>query len=106
MPDALLEVLRVGIGALESLTNRDRRSVALLAALLNCEGCLLYKAGRIKDAENDLVECARLDPDNQTYRKNLELVRREAARNARPRPNDLCPCGSGRRFRKCCGLRR
>ena len=32
-----------------------------------------------------------------------EIARERAAAPARPRPNDLCSCGSGRKYKKCCG---
>jgi hypothetical protein len=113
--DDQLRRFQVGIRALRFPGDAGAKSAALLAALLNAQGCLLYEANRIGEAEHDLAESVRLRPENPTYRKNLDITRGSQA-TAKTRSvtpvhsgvgrNDPCPCGSGRKFKKCCGARR
>ena len=39
---------------------------------------------------------------NELYKecKNSQIVKRESNKVY---PNDLCPCGSGKKYKKCCG---
>ena len=67
---------------------------------------LAEMAGMVRRAFPDVVlEYARLG-------RTIEAAAREAARRAEPGPapqiarvgrNDPCPCGSGRKYKKCCG---
>ena len=38
--------------------------------------------------------------------RRRRLATRPIRRQPTPRPNDPCPCGSGRKWKRCCGLRR
>ena len=46
------------------------------------------------------TEQTKQDVDLPEEKKPVEPIRRETARVGR---NDLCPCGSERKFKKCCG---
>lgn len=76
--------------------NRDPRQLSHL-----CEGWKIFYAHALPG----LRELA------QTLRREREAAaRRETARPAprpvKPRPNDPCPCGSGRKFKLCCSQTR
>jgi tetratricopeptide (TPR) repeat protein len=101
-------------GALEALPDgvRDHRDIT--ASLRYLRGCTLGTLDQLADAEKDLAESVRLAPDSEPYREQLEVVRRalrgtgralerRAGRKAKVSRNSPCPCGSGRKYKRCCG---
>ncbi len=40
---------------------------------------------------------------NQALMRRMEIEEQIAARSSKIYPNDPCPCGSGKKYKKCCG---
>jgi uncharacterized protein YecA (UPF0149 family) len=61
------------------------------------------RTGKIFDAN----EMAKLDEEDKQYLREMNrplTVRQKLSR--RVHRNDLCPCGSGKKFKKCCLLKK
>jgi len=59
--------------------------------------------------QDDLYDQMRKVVERQKDTNVNELINQlitsyvNAAQNDDPKPNDKCPCGSGKKYRKCCG---
>ena len=112
----MVELAEEGIAALRSLPDKGNEYPTILAQLLHLKGCSLCDQKRLVEAEKEIAESARLDPKQPVYEEDLERIR--TALKERPREgagplsgervgrNDSCPCGSGKKFKRCCGVSR
>jgi len=114
-----------GAGAIRALPDGEKAYGRHLAALLYVKAVALSQQGRMKVAEELLEACCRHDPSGKVYAKELEKLhdarRRRtgdgrakrgrpatppAGSKAKPGRNDPCTCGSGKKYKNCCGRRK
>lgn len=71
---------------------------------------LFYEAGRLIDIEHEFLSVDSIPGDELARIKHIaELLRRQRLENARLVEggigrNQACPCGSGKKYKKCCSL--
>lgn len=115
MFDAVLKHAGQGASAIQALPQGARDHAPLVAHLIWLKGRALYGLGRLPEARDAMERCVQLDGRQDQYLEDLaqirdKLGRASAAGTARgakaPGRNDPCPCGSGRKYKKCCGRRR
>lgn len=76
-----------------------------------CEGYKAIYQHTVPTLEK-MAECLRMGHLARDYKRLPELRRQRRERVTAPRPgtqpgrNDSCPCGSGRKYKKCCGSAR
>lgn len=99
-PQIAVQLAEEGITALRVLPKGESQTAVLLAGLLHMQGVGLCDQGKLAPAIPVLTEGAHLDPKNPAYAKDLDTVRQMLKRLG---PNDKCPCGSGAKYKKCCG---
>jgi len=114
-PEALV-LIDESIAVLSAMREMEGDFPALLAEALHAKAVILCDVGRLRDAEELVLESLRLDSSVDLYRESLDSIRRALRRRPRrvapPKKtgqvgrNDPCPCGSGRKYKKCCGARR
>lgn len=103
-----------GAEAIKLIPNSEETS----AQFLRVKGIALYQMGWVGPAASCLEECVRLAPGESKYRDELETIRAAAQRTVpasqqdtyrrttrKVGPNEMCPCGSNKKYKKCCGLK-
>jgi len=112
--DLALEDANLGATAIRNLSSGSKMHSHLLAQLIRLNGLALYALGRLPEAKKAIEEAVRLSPDEKLYQKDLAKIREDikqassartsGARGPRVGRNDPCPCGSGLKYKKCCGV--
>lgn len=123
-----LDILQPGIDALEAVHKQDATCSALLAQLSHLKACTLCDLGRLDEAEEEVKRSVQLDSKHEIYGEDLQAIRDARSKNTRrrrfpfaragrenadgngtasskrrARRNEPCPCGSGKKYKKCCG---
>ena len=113
-----LKYADLGISAIKRLPQGTNRCKQRLAEVVRFRALSLLALGYIFEAEKAMAESVSLDSKENTYQKELALIReeiKEAKRSSSARSkarkkhhigaNSLCPCGSGKKYKRCCGKR-
>jgi len=114
-----------GADAIRALPDGSKAYGRHLAAILYVKAIALSQQGQMKVAEELLEACCRHDPSGKAYAKDLEKLRDAGRRRTgggkakrgrpatppagsktKPGRNDQCPCGSGKKYKNCCGRRK
>jgi tetratricopeptide (TPR) repeat protein len=98
-PNVTLPLVEEALSVVQRLPDYTRMYAVVIARLLHLKGIALCEQRRLGDAELAMQESVRLDPKNEAYTKHLATIRQSLRTPGR---NDPCPCGSGRKFKKCC----
>jgi len=76
-----------------------KKKIVGLAKLMVADGVDLKSMRQVKSWISKHPEAARQQKEGEEPKK-IETYRREEPKVGR---NDMCPCGSGKKYKKCCG---
>jgi tetratricopeptide (TPR) repeat protein len=111
-----VRIISYAIEAIRGLPNATSDYRTFVAQLTHLHACLLAEQGLPAEAEKLLMQCVTLDPSVKAYQEDLQTIQQPAKSTGlrsrfkswttsqkRPGQNDPCSCGSGKKFKKCCG---
>lgn len=107
-----IEKAGLAVATMRPLSNLQGQ-LRFLAEAQRVKALALYAQGQLLEAEKAMVESIHFDPSQEQCQRDLEKIRAElkkkcavpgpVVKTQRPGRNDPCPCGSGSKYKKCCG---
>lgn len=120
-PKQAIEILQIGTDAIESnsaykgTSSQYGQLKSWLARLHHLKSRVLFDLDCLEEAESEVKRSIQLDKQD-IYIRDLEIIRDFSKERKKVQsksslakthkkigPNKPCPCGSGKKFKKCCG---